>query len=87
MRASWPLPAPLAAYAAGLVDYQAGRVGFPRLHILVVDSVVADQRVGQGHDLPVVGGVGQDFLIARHGGIEDELAVHLAFAGKGATGE
>ena len=35
---------------------------------------VSDLRVGHGDDLPRVGGIGQDFLVARHAGIEDDFA-------------
>ncbi|MND98458.1 hypothetical protein D3C80_908100 [compost metagenome] len=44
------------------------------LHVLDVDADIADVGEGEGQDLAHVGGVGQDFLIARHGGVEDHLA-------------
>ena len=34
---------------------------------------------GQSNDLPAVGRIGQNFLITRHGGIEDDLANCLTF--------
>ena len=36
-------------------------------------------REGEGDDLAGIGGIGQDFLIAGHGGVEADLAHRLAF--------
>ena len=51
-------------------------------------AVVADVRVGEGDDLAGVAGVGEDLLVAGHGGVEDHLsegrpggAVRLAVEG------
>ena len=49
----------------------------PRSQRLVVerrDAVVADVRIGEADDLTGVAGVGDDLLIARERGVEDELA-------------
>ena len=56
-----------------------------RLEVVVIDPVVADQRVGQENDLASVAGVGQDLLVAGHAGIEDNLADGNATRAKGTT--
>ena len=43
------------------------------LHVFGVHAVVADVRVSERDDLLAVAGVGQDFLVARHGGVEHHL--------------
>jgi hypothetical protein len=43
--------------------------------------VVADVRIGERDDLLAVTGVGEDFLVAGHGGVEH----HLADRGAGGT--
>ena len=53
------------------------------LVILKIDAVVADQRVGHGDDLAVVGGVGQHLLIAGHAGVENDLADALSLVADG----
>ena len=45
-----------------------------RLGVLGVDAGVADVRIGQRDDLPAVRGIGEDFLIAGHRGVEHHLA-------------
>ena len=35
----------------------------------------------------MVGGVGQDFLVAGHAGVEDDLAIDLSAGAKGLAGE
>ena len=57
-------------------DHGAGVDG-ARLHRVLADAVVADQRVGEGDDLAGVGGVGHGLLIAGHAGVEDDLSTHL----------
>ena len=55
----------------------------PRFDVLGVCSVIADFRGGESDDLPCVGWIGQDFLIAAHAGVEDDFP-HLV--GWGAEG-
>ena len=52
-----------------------------RLHVLGVGADIADVGIGQGDKLTGVGGITENLLIARHGGIED----HLAHGGSGST--
>ena len=49
-----------------------------RLDILVIHPDIADMREGEGDDLPRIGGVGQDFLIAGHRRVEADFAGSLA---------
>ena len=59
-----------------------GQMRLAALHVLVVDAVVADLGVGHRDDLAAVAGIGEDFLIAGHGGVETDLAVDFAAAPK-----
>ena len=47
------------------------------------DPVVADEGVGHGYDLALIGRVGKHFLIARHAGVEDDFAESLAAGAEG----
>ena len=42
----------------------------PRLLVLAVHADIADLRVGHGHELARIGGLGEDLLIAGEGGVE-----------------
>ena len=46
------------------------------LHRRCGNAVVTDQRVGEGDDLPGVGGIGDRLLVTGHRGVEDDLAAH-----------
>ena len=51
----------------------------PRRHVQALDvflvgADIADMREGEGDDLPGIGGVGEDLLVARHRGVEADLA-------------
>ncbi len=50
------------------------------LHIIEIDAVVPDHRIRHGHNLSGVGRVGEDFLVARETGIEDDLPCEFAFS-------
>ena len=43
------------------------------LHEKIIRAIVADERVGQGEDLPFIGRICETFLIACHAGIEDQF--------------
>ena len=49
-----------------------------RLHVFGVDPDVADLRIGHGDHLAVVRRIGEDLLVAGHGGVEHDLAARLA---------
>ena len=53
-------------------------VGPPGLVVEGVGADVADVRVGQADELPGVGRVGEDFLVAGDGGIENDFPAALA---------
>ena len=52
------------------------------LVILGGDACVANMREGEGYDLPSIGGVGHNLLIARHRGVEAQLGNGLACGAK-----
>src|SRR5581483_6403328 len=54
--------------------------------VVVVDAVIADQRIGHCHDLSLVGRVGDDFLIAGHAGVEHNFASRFTGGAKAAAG-
>ncbi len=70
-----------------LADHEAGDLRLVRLGVLVIDPVVAYQGIGHGHDLRAVTGVGGDFLVAGHRGVEDDLAAPFSLGGKAAARE
>jgi hypothetical protein len=44
-------------------------------HVGGMYAIITDQRIGHGDDLAVIGGIGKDFLIPGHGGVENNLAL------------
>ena len=48
------------------------------LDVFFVGADIADMREGEGDDLPGIGRVGEDLLIAGHGGVEADLADRVA---------
>ena len=56
------------------------RRGVPhhQLDVLDVGPHIAHVREGEGHDLGHVGGIGEDLLVAGHGGVEAQLPNRLA---------
>jgi len=54
-----------------------------RFHIFTIDAVIADQGIGHGDHLTLIGGIRKDFLISRHARIEDNFTQNLALSGKG----
>ena len=73
------LAAPVGRVLAHLAHDEAGNPALAGLVVVKVDAVVADERVGHGNDLTVVGRVGQDLLIAGHAGVEYDLTDALSF--------
>ena len=70
--------APVGVARCQLAHDQAARPRLARLRVVLVDPVVADQRIGQAHQLTRVGGIGEDLLVAGHRRVEHHLAGHLA---------
>ncbi len=62
----------------GLPDDEPGDLHVRGLGILVVHAVVPLVRGGHHDDLPRVGGVRQDLLVAGHAGVEHDLAERLS---------
>ena len=58
-----------------------------RFYILGITAIIPDQGIGHGHDLAVIGRVGEDFLVAGHGGVEDDLPLGTAVVADGLSGE
>ena len=56
------------------LHHHAGGERILGLVVLGVHPDVADVREGEGDDLPGVGGIGHDLLVAGHRGVEAELA-------------
>ena len=75
--------APVARILLVLPDDESFEMDAGRLHVLRVDPGVADQRVGHRDDLSLVGGIGEDLLVAGHPRVEDDLPQDLALPGKG----
>ena len=71
------IAAPIAGDGGKLADHEAFNVRTVGLVVGGAGSVIADLRIGQDHDLAGVGGVGEDFLISREGGVEDNFARSL----------
>ncbi len=65
--------AKVAGQLGQIFDDQACGMDFVGFDVLRVDAVVADVRVREGHDLLAIAGVGEDFLVAGHGGVEHHL--------------
>ena len=59
----------------GGAQYQPAGGGDEALHVLIVGTSIADMGKGETNDLSGIGGIGEDFLIAGHGGVETELAL------------
>ena len=52
--------------------------GLTRFQVFRVDAVIADERIRHGDDLPLVGRIGQHFLVAGHAGVENDFAERFA---------
>ena len=66
-------------------DDHATRPHAPGLGTSVVNTVISDERVGEGQHLPREGGVREGFLEAHHARGEDELALTDALCAEEAT--
>ena len=56
-----------------------------RLDILVVGADIADMREGEGDELSGIGGIGENFLIAGHRGVEADFADGVTFRAEAKT--
>src|SRR6267378_1391827 len=77
-RVSMPASAVARRRGNGRMQDDAARPGrrseTDGLDVLLVRAHIADMRKREGDDLARIGRVGEDFLVARHGGIEADLA-------------
>ena len=64
----------VAGKVAMLPDDEAADLDAAGLDVLGVDPVVPDQWIGEGDQLAGVRGVGEDFLVPGHAGVENHLA-------------
>ena len=80
------LRAEVARFAAQLADDKAPQRQPAALDVFEIDAVVADQRVRHRDDLPAIGGVGEDLLVAGHARVEHDLAEDFPLRAKAGTG-
>ena len=71
---------------AQFLDDKTFQKYFPGFDILAVHPVVADQGIGHRDDLALIGGVGQDFLVTHHAGVEHHFAEPLSGGSKPVAG-
>ena len=57
--------------------HTGGRRHIDRLDVFLVRADIPDMREGEGHNLPGIGRVGQNFLVARHGRVETDFALRF----------
>src|ERR1700676_3502182 len=73
------LGAPIGTYPRKLTHHQALDIRVVGLAVFRVGSVVADFGIGENYDLAGVGRIGENFLIASDGSIENHFPVTFAF--------
>src|SRR6267143_2762585 len=79
--------APRRRAGRGFLDDEAVGPRSVRLDILFVAAVVADHRVGHGHDLAAIRRIRQDLLVSRHGRVENDFTAGFPGGAKSATAE
>ena len=79
------LVSPTAGNHGQVADDQSGRMYRRRLHVFGIRAGVPDMGIRQGYDLPAVGGIGEDLLVAGHRGIEDDFTDGLAVSTNGSA--
>ena len=60
-----------------IADHEARGVHAGGFHVFGIGPGVADVGIGQRDDLARVGRIGEDFLVAGHGGVEHHFAYRL----------
>ena len=65
--------APVAGHGRELAHDQTFDIGLDRFVILGAGAVVADLGVGEDDDLAGIGRIGEDFLVAGDGCVEDNF--------------
>ena len=79
------LGSPVARLVKKFSNYEAREKGPGRLVILGVDPDVANLGISHGHDLTRIRGIGHDFLVPRHAGVEYHLTFSNAFSSESLT--
>ena len=79
--------AEIAGQQRQVFDHQTGGLHAGAFHVFGVHAVIANVRIRQGDDLLAVAGVGEDFLITGHGGVEHHFAHGHAGCANGLAGE
>jgi hypothetical protein len=74
------LVAPARCNEREVADDEARDIHAARFDVLGIGPYVADMRIGERDDLPRIRGIGEDLLVARHCGVEDNLSDRLAVA-------
>ena len=74
---------PVARRVAHVMAHESAQGELAGLHIDFVDAVVAELRIGEGHDLAGIGGIAHDFLVSHHRGVEDDLSERFALRTRG----
>ncbi|MOA47328.1 hypothetical protein D3C78_1699540 [compost metagenome] len=58
-------------HAGGTVaDHESGGIDAIGFHVFGVDAGIADVRIGQRDDLAAIAGIGENFLVPGHRGVE-----------------
>lgn len=64
---------PIRLHPTGFANDEPRHLRYRRFTILSVHPVVADQRIGHGHQLTRVRGIRENLLIPGHRRVEDDL--------------
>jgi hypothetical protein len=70
--------APIADDGRDFADHEPFDIWAAGFTVGLICAVVADLRIGENDDLAAIGRVGEDFLIAGDGGIENNFAGALS---------
>src|SRR5262249_24506137 len=77
----------IASPAAQLTHDEPFNMGLLALDVLRIHPIVTNQRGSHRNDLAFVGRIGQDLLVARHAGVEDNFAKSLPLCAEGLAAE
>ena len=77
------LHAPVAGTRRQVAHHQPCGLRTERFHVEQIDADIADMRIGERDDLSQIGRIGEDLLIARQGGIEDNFPCGAALRADG----
>ena len=75
-----PVAGPLPVF----LDHKAFHKGLAGFDIFGIDPDIADLGIGHGNDLTLIGGIGENLLIAGQRGVEDDLADRFSLSAESA---